>query len=89
MLNRIVSALAAVGGAVWTVAETGRLRLEYQINLRETRLAESEEDQVQPRPLAAQGHHQRRRHAGAAALAAPATTKKGATRPTSCWCSAR
>ncbi len=46
MLNRIVTALAAVGGAVWTVTETGQLSLEYQINLRQTRLAESEEDQV-------------------------------------------
>jgi multidrug efflux pump subunit AcrA (membrane-fusion protein) len=47
VLNRIVSALAAIGGAVWTVGENGQLALEYQINLRETRLAESEEDQIQ------------------------------------------
>ncbi|HTM52497.1 MAG TPA: HlyD family efflux transporter periplasmic adaptor subunit [Pirellulales bacterium] len=46
VLNRIVVALAAVGGAVWTITESGQLALEYQINLRETRLAESEEDQV-------------------------------------------
>jgi multidrug efflux pump subunit AcrA (membrane-fusion protein) len=46
VLNRVVSALAAVGGAIWTVTETGQLTLEYQINLRETRLAESEDDQV-------------------------------------------
>jgi multidrug efflux pump subunit AcrA (membrane-fusion protein) len=46
VLNRIVAALAAVGGAVWTVSESGQLALEYQINLRETRLADSEEDQV-------------------------------------------
>jgi len=46
VLNRVVTALAAVGGAVWTVTETGQLSLEYQINLRETRLAESEEDQI-------------------------------------------
>src|SRR4051812_48159759 len=46
VLNRIVAALAAVGGAVWTITESGQLALEYQINLRETRLAESEEDQV-------------------------------------------
>ena len=39
VLNRIVTALAAVGGAVWTVTETGQLSLEYQINLRQTRLA--------------------------------------------------
>lgn len=46
VLNRVVSALAAVGGAVWSVTETGQLSLEYQINLRETRLADSEDDQV-------------------------------------------
>ena len=36
--------MAAVGGAVWSVAESGALELTYQINLRETRLAEQEED---------------------------------------------
>ncbi|MEO0530757.1 MAG: biotin/lipoyl-binding protein [Planctomycetota bacterium] len=40
-LNRVVSALAAVGGAVWTVSDTGQLQLEYQINLRQTGLAEN------------------------------------------------
>ena len=35
-----------MGGAIWTIAENGQLALEYEINLRETRLAESEEDQV-------------------------------------------
>jgi len=47
VLNRLVTALAAVGGAVWTVGDGGRLSLEYQINLQETRLAESQEDQMQ------------------------------------------
>ncbi|REK19192.1 MAG: biotin/lipoyl-binding protein [Planctomycetota bacterium] len=46
VLNRVVTALAAVGGAIWTVNEAGQLALEYQINLRETRLAESEENQI-------------------------------------------
>src|SRR6478736_5814194 len=46
VLNRIVTALAAIGGAVWTVAENGQMSLEYQINLRETRLSENEEDLV-------------------------------------------
>lgn len=45
LLNRIVTALAAIGGAIWTVGEGGGLELEYQINLRETRLGDSEEDQ--------------------------------------------
>ena len=46
VLSRIITALAAVGGAVWTVAESGQLTLEYEINLRETQLAESEDSQV-------------------------------------------
>lgn len=39
-LNRVVSALAAIGGAVWTLSDAGQLRLAYQINLRGTGLAE-------------------------------------------------
>jgi multidrug resistance efflux pump len=41
MLNKVVAALAAPGGAVWTVAEAGGLQLAYQINLRQTGLAEN------------------------------------------------
>ena len=37
-LDRVVSALAAVGGAVWTVDGEGRLSLQYQINLHQARL---------------------------------------------------
>lgn len=46
LLNRIVAALAAVGGAVWTIVD-GRLELQYQINLREARLHENEESKRQ------------------------------------------
>jgi len=46
-LGRVVSALAAVGGAVWTTNQDRQLALQYQINLQETRLRESEEDQAQ------------------------------------------
>ncbi len=42
-LNRVVSALAAVGGAVWTVSEEGGLALSYQINLPQAQLVENEE----------------------------------------------
>ncbi len=45
-LPRVVSALAAIGGAVWTVEDQGRLTLQYQINLQETKLRDSEEAQV-------------------------------------------
>jgi multidrug efflux pump subunit AcrA (membrane-fusion protein) len=47
MLNKVVTALAAPGGAVWTIAETGGLQLAYQINLRITGLAENEVGQRQ------------------------------------------
>ena len=46
-LPRVVSALAAIGGAVWTVEDQGRLALQYQINLQQTKLRDSEEAQVQ------------------------------------------
>jgi len=45
-LPRVVSALAAIGGAVWVAQDRGRLTLGYQMNLQETRLRESEEDQI-------------------------------------------
>ncbi|MCI0333428.1 MAG: HlyD family efflux transporter periplasmic adaptor subunit [Planctomycetes bacterium] len=47
MLNKVVAALAAPGGAVWTVSENGGLQLAYQINLRLTGLAENEVGQQQ------------------------------------------
>lgn len=46
-LTRVVSALAAVGGAVWTVNEEGRLALQYEINIQQTGLRENEEAQIQ------------------------------------------
>lgn len=45
-LTRVVTALAAVGGAVWTLNEEGRLGLAYHVNLQETGLAASEENQT-------------------------------------------
>ena len=47
MLNKVVSALAAPGGAVWTIADGGGLQLAYQINLQQTGLIESEVGQQQ------------------------------------------
>jgi multidrug efflux pump subunit AcrA (membrane-fusion protein) len=46
-LTRVVSALAAEGGAVWTRNEEGRLALQYQINIQKTRLREDEEANAQ------------------------------------------
>lgn len=40
-LNRIVSALAAVGGAIWTRNADGELALAYQVNLPETGLKDT------------------------------------------------
>ena len=45
-LPRVVTALAATGGAMWVAEGPGRLTLGYQINLQETRLRNSEEDQI-------------------------------------------
>ncbi|MBN1591065.1 MAG: HlyD family efflux transporter periplasmic adaptor subunit [Pirellulales bacterium] len=46
-LNRVVSALAAVGGAVWIVEDEGRLALKYQSNLQKSGLRDNEEGQRQ------------------------------------------
>ncbi len=47
LMDKSVSALAAIGGVVWTQEEGAGLKLEYQVNLRETGLAESEIAQQQ------------------------------------------
>ena len=44
-LNRVVTALAAVGGAVWTTTDGGPLSLQYQINIQQTNLPQNEENQ--------------------------------------------
>jgi hypothetical protein len=41
LLNKVVVALAAPGGAVWTIGDSGGLQLTYQINLRDTGLIEN------------------------------------------------
>ncbi len=47
LLDKCISALAAVGGVVWTLDENTGLKLEHQINLQQTGLAESDEAQLQ------------------------------------------
>ncbi|MCC7085150.1 MAG: HlyD family efflux transporter periplasmic adaptor subunit [Pirellulales bacterium] len=44
-LHRIVAALAAIGGAVWTFDDDGHLTLSSHLNLGETGLVEKPEDQ--------------------------------------------
>ena len=46
-LSRVVSALAAVGGAVWALNPEGQLALQYQINLQEAQLRQDETVQAQ------------------------------------------
>jgi multidrug efflux pump subunit AcrA (membrane-fusion protein) len=45
-LPRVVSALAAVGGVLWTVEGENRLSIGYQINLQEAHLHDRQEAQV-------------------------------------------
>ena len=46
-LTRLVSALAAIGGVVWTAGENNQLSLQYHMNLQQTGLLENEEKQQQ------------------------------------------
>ena len=48
-LTRSTSALASIGGAIWMLDDQRQLRLRYQINLKQTGLAE--------RPAAQTQHH--------------------------------
>ena len=52
MLNKVVAALAAPGGAVWTVSDAGGLQLAYQINLRQTGLDRESDRPAAARPAA-------------------------------------
>jgi biotin carboxyl carrier protein len=47
MLNKVVAALAAPGGAVWTLTDGGGLQLAYQINLLQTGLKDNPVGQAQ------------------------------------------
>ncbi|MDR1959969.1 MAG: efflux RND transporter periplasmic adaptor subunit [Planctomycetaceae bacterium] len=42
-LPRVISALAATGGALWTLDPNGSLSLAYHVNMRETKLQDDEE----------------------------------------------
>src|SRR4029434_9025932 len=46
-LQRVVQALAAVGGAVWTLGEGKKPQLSYQINLSEKLLDKESEEAIQ------------------------------------------
>lgn len=47
VIDKSVTALAAIGGVAWVQDESGPLKLEYQVNLRQTGLAESQNAQIQ------------------------------------------
>lgn len=53
-LDRTITAMAAVGGAVWTRTAGGGLQLLYQVNFRTTELTEGGEDQARHDRLLAQ-----------------------------------
>jgi hypothetical protein len=44
-LNRVVTALAAAGGVIWTTGDNGQLALQYQLNIQQTGLPQDEEKQ--------------------------------------------
>ncbi len=44
VLQRIIDALAAVGGAIWLIDEAGALRLSYQIKVNQNLLQADSED---------------------------------------------
>jgi multidrug efflux pump subunit AcrA (membrane-fusion protein) len=46
MLPRVVTALAAIGGVVWTLEDQNRLTLQYQVNLQEAHLPVQDQDQM-------------------------------------------
>jgi multidrug efflux pump subunit AcrA (membrane-fusion protein) len=46
LLDKSISALAAIGGVVWTLEEGSPLKLEYQVNIQQTGLIESPEAQA-------------------------------------------
>ena len=51
LLSRIITALAAVGGAVWLLDEDRQLKLQYQINAEPTILADDTDDSTRHRRL--------------------------------------
>ncbi len=51
LLSRIITALAAAGGAIWLLDEDRQLRLQYQINAEPSILAEDSDDATRHRRL--------------------------------------
>lgn len=47
LLEKSISALAAIGGVVWTMEENQPFKLQYQVNLQQTGLAASQAAQMQ------------------------------------------
>ncbi|SMP40335.1 Barrel-sandwich domain of CusB or HlyD membrane-fusion [Neorhodopirellula lusitana] len=66
LLSRIITALAAAGGAVWLLDEDKQLRLQYQINAEPSILAEDSEDATRHKRLI-----QRAANAGQSVLIPP------------------
>ncbi len=47
LLEKSISALAAIGGVVWTIEEGGPFKLEHQVNIQETGLIQNPDAQAQ------------------------------------------
>ncbi|MGB1926445.1 MAG: hemolysin D, partial [Rubripirellula sp.] len=51
LLTRIITALAAAGGAIWLLDENGKLRLQYQVNAEQSLLSQDNEDGIKHQRL--------------------------------------
>ena len=67
MLKRLLESLAAPAGAVWTRTPQGNLQLQFQVNLKEIGLDQSDEVAPEPRRIAAPGRRAGQADAPAAA----------------------
>ncbi|MDA9777187.1 efflux RND transporter periplasmic adaptor subunit [Rubripirellula sp.] len=51
LLTRIITALAAAGGAIWLLDDNGKLRLQYQVNTEQPLLNQDNEDGIKHQRL--------------------------------------
>lgn len=80
LLTRIVPAVGAAGGAIWTSAGTDQLRLEFQINLAAGHPLPSQDVLGRHQPLVEEALR-----AGDPRVVPPAADSGAAGNPTDCW----
>ena len=88
-LQRVVEALAAVGGAVWMLAEGNQFQLAYQINLRPFDARRTGRASGTARPAAWARWYRAKRGCWYRPIRAVATRARAPIRPRCCWCSPR